>query len=312
MKKIILSFCFLACVSATNAQLLTKTDRHLPIKGSKVFMIPPKGFLEAKNFSGFGQESTNSSIMVSSIPTSYFKMVDAFTEPMLKTRKMNLISKSIAKVQQYDGMMFDITQIANDVLYQKYVLMFGDSTNTILVNGLYPKDMPELDSLIKNALLSTFYENLKLVDHEKEANFSINTLASSMKFATSISGGLLYTSDGKLPVKTENDNAMFTVAQSLGYFNSADQKKSAIERLKTLPRGDKTNIESILPITVNGLNGYSIKAWGVDSNSEKELVCQTMLFAKDSYYILIGMATNNFEKYVQEFSQLTKSFKLKP
>ena len=41
-----------------------RTEKHVQVKGTSVFMIPPVEFKTAENFAGFQQDATGASVMV--------------------------------------------------------------------------------------------------------------------------------------------------------------------------------------------------------------------------------------------------------
>ena len=102
------------------------------------------------------------------------------------------------------------------------------------------------------------------------------------------------------------------VGNSIAKVPAQNQRKYAEERLKMLPRGELNVIKEIKEITIDKLNGFEIVADGKTKDDKAELIYQVMLFNDiDDYYIIVGRAKEDFEKYLASFKKITKTFKRK-
>jgi hypothetical protein len=121
---------------------------------------------------------------------------------------------------------------------------------------------------------------------------------------------LIYNRDGKVPSESL-DKSSLVLAKAFSKVAIIDKKEYAINRIKTLPV-QITKIIETLPIEINGLQGFEITAEGVNRKTGiKEQAYQVMLFTENSYYILYGSSTDNFESNLLIFKKLIKSFQLK-
>jgi hypothetical protein len=136
-----------------------QTDKHVKINGTKCSMVPPSGFSVATNFSGFQNLSTGASIMINELPAPYLTLVNGFTKEALKLRQMTLVSKEKIVFNYADATFFNVSQPANGITYLKQILVFGDASNTVLVNGIYPDSLKNAEVIIKESLLSTIYDD---------------------------------------------------------------------------------------------------------------------------------------------------------
>lgn len=120
----------------------------------------------------------------------------------------------------------------------------------------------------------------------------------------------MFTSDGFVPVKS-TDKAFFSVGQAISNLMISDRKQFAIDRLKMLPNGTKITVENIAEVSIDKMSGYEINAWGEDEKGQKELVYQNILFVDNSYYIMVALASNDYEKYLGQFRAISQTFKRK-
>ncbi len=283
-----------------------QADKQIKVPGTKCSLIPPSGFVSATTFSGFQNTEAGASIMINELPAPYQQLVDGFTTEALKTRGMTLISKETIDLNDSKATLFKVMQPANGTTYLKHMLVFGDTEHTVLVNGIYPEASESLEKKIKEALLSIVYDPSQNENPLEAATFTINIENTDFKLIKYMSGSLLYSTDGKIPT----EKPTLIVGNSIAKVSTQNQKKYAEERLKKLPGGDQKIVKQINEINIDHLNGYEIIANGKTSKSIPELVYQVMLFNNEGdYYIIIGQTTEDFDKYLEAFKKVAKTFK---
>lgn len=285
-----------------------QTKDLIKVPGTKCSLIPPDGFVIASNFSGFQNNETGTSIMITEIPAPYQSIIDGFTADALKMKGMTLIKKQTIDFKNSKATFFNVTQSANETNYFKQILVFGDAQQTILVSGIYPEVSKSIEPIIKEALLSTVYDQSQNENPLDAAIFTVDTSNTDFKLIKYMSGSLLYSTDGKIPT----EKPILIVGNSIGKVPTQNRKKYAEERLKKLPNGNQSIIKQINEITIDNLNGYEIIANGKTKNNIPELIYQAMLFNdKGDYYMIVGQTKENFEKYLETFKKITKTFKRK-
>jgi len=285
-----------------------QTEKLTKVSGTKCSLIPPSGFVAASTFSGFQNTETGASIMINELPAPYQSLVDGFTADALKTRGMTLISKQTIDFNNSKATLINVTQPANGTTYIKQMLIFGDSKGTVLVNGIYPEASKDIEVKIKDALLSTVYNASQNDNPLDAATFTIDISDTDFKLIKYMSGSLLYSTDGKIPT----EKPTLIVGNSIAKVPTQNQKQYAEERLKKLPGGEQNVIKEIKEITIDNLRGYEIVADGKTKDDKLELVYQVMLFNdKGDYYIIVGQAKEEFQKNLEAFKKITKTFKRK-
>ena len=300
--RFLLAFLFLGQIAFGQTEKLTK------VLGTKCSIIPPSGFVAATTFSGFQNAETGASIMINEIPAPYQSLVDGFTAEALKSKGMTLIKKQTIDFNGSKATLINLTQPANGTTYLKQMLVFGDTKGTVLVNGIYPEASKDIEPQIKDALLSTVYNKLQNDNPLEAATFTIDIKDTEFKLIKYMSGSLLYSTDGKIPT----DKPTLIVGNSIAKVSSQNQKKYSEERLKKLPRGEFNIIKEINEITIDNLNGFEIVANGKTKDDKAELIYQVMLFnEKGDYYIIVGQTKDDFNKNLESFKKVAKTFKRK-
>jgi hypothetical protein len=221
---------------------------------------------------------------------------------------MTLQSKQTIDFNNSKATLLMVTQAANGTTYSKQILIFGDSKNTVLVNGIYPEASSAMEASMKAALLSTVYSASQNDNPLEAAPFTIDTNGTEFKLAKYVSGSLVYSTDGKIPT----EKPTFIVGSSVGKVPAANRKKYAEDRLKKLPRGEQNVIKEIKELSIDRMNGYEIMAEGISKDGKPEWVYQVMIFNEQGdYYIMLGQAREEVEKNVAAFKKMAGSFKRK-
>jgi hypothetical protein len=300
--RLLLAFLFLGQIA------FGQTEKHIKVLGTKCSLIPPSGFVAATTFSGFQNAETGTSIMINELPAPYQSIADGLTTEALKSRGMTLIKKETIDFNGSKATLINLTQTANGTTYLKQMLIFGDTEGTVLVNGIYPEASKNIDAQIKDALLSTVYNNSQNDNPLEAAAFTIEIKDTDFKLIKYVAGSLIYSTDGKIPT----EKPTLIVGNSISKVPSQNQKKFAEERLKKFPRGELNVIKETKEITIDNLKGFEIVANGKTKDDKTELVYEVMLFnEKGDYYLIVGQSQEDFEKYLESFKKIAKTFKRK-
>lgn len=288
------------------------TTEHVSIAGTKVSLIPPAGFDKSVNFTGFQQNNNSSSIMIVEIPGPFSEIIKGFTKSGLKTQGVDLIDKRDLKIDNFPAVFIEAEQAAYGIPFTKYILTFGTDSNTTMINGMFPKELSEpMSAEILESILSVVYESNKDVYPFDEIEFKVDIENTKLKYANVIANAALYTVDGKVPTESA-DKTFYSIARSLGEIEIIDKKQYAIDRFKKIASVTDINPEKITDIEINGFSGYEIIAQGTNNKTgSAEQIYFVMLFNHNLYYLLIGVAEDNFENNIELFNKVTNTFRLK-
>jgi len=286
------------------------TPEHINVKGTKISIIPPKGWTAATNFNGFQQMGSSSSLIVIEIPGPYSEVSKGLTVDGLKTQGVILDKKRNITVNGQKAEYIVAKQFAYETMFGKYILVFGNEQTSFFLNGMFPIDFEkELGKEIEKSILSVVYEPNKEVDPLKSVNFEIDASSSKFKFAKMMSNMLLYTVDGLVPTES-TDKTTLMVGTSLGKIEMDDKKQYSINRIKQYPSIKNVESKEIESVTIDDVSGYEIVAYGKDEKTDDpEMIYQIMLFSDNGYYMIVGIASDDFEKNIELFRKISKTFK---
>ena len=288
--------------------LFVSGQQHVKLPGTKWSLVPPTGFIVSPSFSGVHNQQLQSSIMINEVPGSYQTVVDGFTANALKSRGMNLIDKQTIDFNNTKATILKVQQNAGGMSFLKHILVFQNIDQVVLINGIYPETGKEAESEIKTSMFSFKYNPSQSENPLDAALFSIDVSGTDFKLIKYMSGSLVYSTDGKMPT----EKPTFIVANSIGKVTVQHQKAFAHDRLRKLPRGELNQVQQNNEVEINNLKGIEIIAHGKTRNNGTELVYQVILFDDSGYYyLIIGKAKEEFDKYLQSFRRIVKTFKRK-
>lgn len=288
-----------------------KSENHVVIKGTNIFMIPPTSFQASNNFKGFQNPNDQTSmIMVVEIPGPFAKVTEGFNSEMLTTRGMELKSKNKIKISDYDGLLIELDQAANGLIFSKQILIYGDETSSTVINSIYLKDSIQSGERIKESILSTIVDTKIKSDPRGVLNYSVNEDGSSLKFLSVVGNGMLFNRDLKTPTESF-DKATLLIDKSFAKVEISNKKVFCISRLKKYPE-DYSVIPSkgINEIVIDGLSGFELYATNNDNKEEEAF--QVILFDNSGgYYLFLGTYLADYESAAGDIKKIITSFKRK-
>lgn len=286
-----------------------KTENHIQIKGTNIFMIPPSLFESSSNFKGFQNPNDQTAmIMTMEIPGPFSQVSKGFNSEMMKKQRMELKTKTAIKVSELNGLLIELDQLANGIVFSKQILIYGDEKSSTLINGVYLKDSLKLGEKIKKSVLSTVV-NIDLKSNpRKSLNYSLNENVGSLKFKAVIGNGMLFNRDLKTPTESE-DKATLLTDKSFVKVEIKNKKLFCISRLKKYPE-DFSIIPSkgINEIEIDNLKGFELFA--KNNDKENEEMYQVILFGENGgYYLFMGTYKIGSEQAISDIKNIVQTFK---
>lgn len=288
-----------------------KSENHIQIEGTNIFMVPPISFESSSNFKGFQNPNDQTAmIMAMEIPGPYSEVSKGFNSEMMKKQGMELKTKKEIKVSEFNGLLIELDQSANGMVFSKQILIYGNEKSSTLINGVYLKDSLQLGEKIKQSVLTTFVD-LETESNPREAlNYSLNENKGSLKFKAVIGNGMLFNRDLKTPTESI-DKATLLTDKSFTKVEIENKKLFCISRLKKYP-DDYSVIPSkgINEIELDNLKGF--KLFAKNNDKENEEMYQVILFDDNGgYYLFIGTYEIGSEQAISDIQNIIQTFERK-
>ena len=235
----------------------------------------------------------------------------SFNSENAKKQSMSIIDKKEVLFNGMEAIILNVTQNANDLIYEKIILVFGDEEGCTFINGLYPKDYKDkFKETIYKSVMSTVYNSNQEIDPNSLLEFELTINESDLKLATTSGKNLLYSDDGNMPSKTKNNKALI-LGSSFYKVNVNDFKEYATNRVKALPIRIN-NIREINELYLDSLNAVEIIADGIDQKTDRFVnIYQVIVFEESKYHLLVGTIDSYDNTHIESFRKIAQTFKLK-
>jgi len=303
-------FGLLALTSLSQAQ---EPQKQVAAVGTKVSLKPPDGFTPSSQFPGYWDESLGSSIMITEFPAPFAEVSGGFSNPSALTKRgMSLLSKQDVKVASQSGLLVQVKQSFSGTEYLKWLLIFGDEKETVLIAAAFPMMLEdELSEKLKTSILTATWDRKKEVSPTEGLNFTVNQLG-ELKLAKRIGNMLAFTRNGIFPSE-DVDEPFLVVGQSVTKMKIGNPEEFAKARVLQTATIADFEIEQVSKITIDDLAGYEIVAKGKDKGSGQPMVIyQVILFEELSYVLMQGLISDRKRhSNLEVFKEMVRTFKRK-
>ncbi len=287
---------------------------YIAVPGTKIKIIPPRGFVSSKRFLGFEHEIAGSSIVITEIPENINKTMMGFDKAYLLKAGIFLESQKFYRINNFDALLITGKQTAYNNIYIKHLLIIGNTKISYLLNAsLLATSSEKHQKEVLESLLSVIFMPEIESDVSQRFDFSIDVSGTELKKAKMMISSLTYTDDGNLPSKTENKTSVTVRKATTSKELSENEKKElTIELFKIYPKEVTANSKNIVKeIKGKYLSGYEIYSIGKNSSTGKpELIYQAVFFKDKEYYVFNGFTSGNFETNLEMFRKIAKTLKL--
>jgi hypothetical protein len=281
------------------------------VVGTRITLEPPAGFTPAERFPGFGQEETLASIMVTELSGPFDEVVAGLTAERLAGGGMTLRSADSLTVGGRPGRLLSITQPLDGVPFEKWVLVFGDSSETAIVTGSYPREASAtLSDPVRQAVLSARRSGRPVGDPFEGIGFHIEP-GSRLRIAERMGNMLALNETGRLP----NDGAaspFLVVGLSISEENLADLEAFSRQRVTRI--GNAMEMREVTrggPVTIDGATAYELFADAVDTESAIPIKVYQVIVAEGNHYILFQgfVGADRAAEFIPEFQAIVRTLR---
>ncbi len=318
-----IAFCFLFLLpllsfsQGINSKAIKVTNNlnanYTDVTGTKLTIIPPRGFSKSKTFTGFNHELAGSSIVVTEIPGDVNRNFIGFDKKYLIKSGVVTEKETFYQINGYDAMLIEGKQVAYGKTYYRQMLVIGDIYRTYLLSASMLSTSSEKHlAEVKASLLSVIYNPDQKSDITDRFDFTVDVSGTVLKKANMMLSSLTYTDDGNVPSKTTEKTAMTIRKSTLTKAVSEDDKKQlCIKLFELYPLEWVSDIKRDPKLIKSGnLSGYEIYSMGKNKELYKqEMIYQAILFNNLDYYVITGITYGKFEENLSMFKKVMKTFK---
>ncbi|MCO6163003.1 hypothetical protein [Flavobacterium sp. NRK F7] len=166
--KIILFLFLTACVFGSNQSI---EDGYINIKGTRLFILPPKGFKESKTIIGLEKDENTMIQVMDLIGGNYESNALTYTKSKFEEKGITVLNFEELKIDGYKAKM---AHIKGQDGYESLQVVFGDNTFSAMVMCLFlTQDRNEILPEIKASLLKIKYDTNLKVDPFASSAFKV-------------------------------------------------------------------------------------------------------------------------------------------
>jgi hypothetical protein len=285
----------------------SKTSKHINIPGTRLYIIPPASFTISQTPAGL-RKGDNAGITVTDlVGGNYYTNAASFNRAGFDQRGIKTFDFQVIKVNGYPA---KYVSLQGDADARMYWLVFGDSTFSTMVMGVYPARDATSGKEILGALNTIYYDKNEKIDPFAAAAFSIDDSQSKFKFFQYATNMYVYTIGGR---DNKNDpDAPFLVLTQMPIEKGMTAKNVGDMMLSKLEGYGLTNatVKNGTSEKINGYDAYEAEVHG-QMHGKNSLMYQCVIANGDNVISMQGVAKDNFDENLAAFKGLAHTIRIK-
>ena len=246
----------------------------------------PPGMAQATTFCGLMGTDEEVSVMVQELPAPVAQVRPGMRPANLESRGMFLLGQESTPIAGTAGLLLHISQPREDQTFLKWVGVTGDEQRTVLITAVFPQEVSSAwSAVLRDVVLTAEPVGADAqVCHSPAGTVQVEP---PFALACQLQSESIYTPNGTFPLPRPTD-PLFTVARGWAVVSSDDRAAYTEERARRLEGGRELEVETVLPVVVDGLDGFQLL--GQTPGGTSLFICLTMLFGGQEYFVLVGMS----------------------
>jgi hypothetical protein len=148
-----LALALAGCQTARAPRPLPATHTLFP--GTRVALVLPEGFRHEPRLGAFESADGRSAIFASELPGSVYATLRSFSAEAFQRSGMRLLGHERVRVDGWPARLYRASQPARDAELARWVLVFGDSSTSVVLTAVTPEETrPALEAPLLATLRS--------------------------------------------------------------------------------------------------------------------------------------------------------------
>jgi hypothetical protein len=285
------------------------------VEGTEITIESPTFLKAASNFLGYIEDKYWTSIMIHEVPKSITEVMLGLTKEEFVSRGVTLLSTDNVYLGDDEAKLLKLKQIAHGLEFTKWLVVFGNKTNSVMVTASFQTALTEdVSEKLKNTILTVRWDRSTNTDFLNGLSFRIGE-TKSLKIAARVEDGLVLTSDGNPRITQNKTPYSFVVTVKPKHyetFNIHDYIENTRKLLIQTERFSQFKILNHKQTKIKNLNVVTIQANAFDTMYETwRFIHYSLLFNNDKYYVIQSVADSKEREIIEkEFDLLLASFEL--
>jgi hypothetical protein len=275
----------------------TRVATHINIPGTRVFIVPPEGFRISSTLPAI-EKGEVGLVQAMDLPGgSFYTNAATFSKERFEQKGIKVLEYKELKV---NGFPAKLVFMQGDPQTKVYNLIFGDSTFSTMLMGVFASNDDKTGEQVKKALLSIYYDKALKIDPFATAPFKLNDSKSIFKFAKFAASTYLYSIDGIKKDSYQNEPYFMAVALP----TQGASLKAIADNMAEMIKDSK--FKNVSENKTNGFQSLKREVYG-KLNGKPALLFQHIVLIGQSAIVMQGIADDNFDKYIIEFEKLSNT-----
>lgn len=285
----------------------SKTNKHINIPGTRLYIVPPPGFTVSQTPAGLKKGGTSMITVTELTDGNFYSNAASFNKAGFEQRGIKTFDYQEIKVNGYPA---KYVSLQGDSSARMYWLVFGDSSFSTMVMGVYQANDEVTGKQILGALNTICYDKNKKIDAFEAAAFSLDDKQSKFKFFHYATNMYVYTIGG---VDNKNDSdAPFLVITQMPIVKGMKAKNVGDMLLSKMQGYGLSNatIKNASQEKINGYDAYEAEVHGQMQN-RNGMIYQCVIANGDNVITMQGIAKNDFDENLAAFKSLAHTIKIR-
>lgn len=283
-------------------------NNYINIKGTRIYIIPPKDFKESKKMVGL-EKNDNCIIQIMDLVGGNFESNTAtYKKSEFEKKGLTVLDFEELKIDGYSALFSNVK--GNDANEMVNVI-FGDNTFSVMIIAIYPSSSRnELFPEIKKSFLKIKYNKSLVVDPFAASTFIVEKNDSKFKFAKASANMFLFPENGTVKDSYENEPMVMITSFAIDKtFTKELVMQSCINGI--IQQGDiKKETKNVSEKSINGYDTLQAEHY-FERKSKTKLTYITILIKNDIAIAFYGMAETKFDENLLEFKKIANKIRIK-
>lgn len=288
--------------------IFAQNNNYVNIKGTRLSIIPPKGFVDADNFIGLIKDETTGIQIMDLVGGNFDSNTATYTRATFEKKGIAVLEFDELKI---DGFQAKFSHIKSADNSERVNVVFGDSTFSVMVTAFFPSSSSEeLFPGIKKSFLKIKYDKNLIIDPFASSAFKVEKNESKFKFAKASANMFIFSENG-IDKKSYEDEPMVMIS-SYPLDESVTKEKLIEDSVNGLIQQGFVNKET-KNMSKKSINGYdTIEAeFYFEHKTEPKLAFITISIKNKVAIVFYGMAKSKFQENIIEFKKLSNKLTIK-
>ncbi|MFI5141407.1 MAG: hypothetical protein ACHQII_03525 [Bacteroidia bacterium] len=281
----------------------TKTDKHINIPGTRLFIIPPKDFTIATSFIGLKKHDNSEIQIYDLVGGNYYTNAATFSKEKFEQKGAKVFEY---KENKFNGFPAKYIFMQGDPNAKAISLVFGDTTFSTMIMAIYPSIDDKVGEEIQKAIQTIYYDKSLKIDPFATASFTLDENKSIFKFSKAASGMFMYTKDGVDKVEPLIVLTTIPKDQAMTAKSISEMMVSKIEQYGLTDK----QFKNISTANVNGQPAYEVEVYG-KMQDKSCVLYQLVVTGQDKAITIQALVKSDFDNNLREIRNLAQTIKLK-